>query len=106
MVDIAERMCISRSGVTQSVDRLEKLGLVERVTNRDDRRLVFAVITSAGRALVPRGKDIIEGVASQFITQALDEDQKAALTSVLMKIIHVKASMTPLSLGQPLESAL
>ena len=49
MVDIADQMCISRSGVTQSVDRLEDLGLATRVTDRRDRRLVFAEIT-AGRA--------------------------------------------------------
>src|ERR1700722_11591048 len=49
MLDIADRLCISRSGVTQSVDRLENLGLVSRATKRGDRRLVLAETTPEGR---------------------------------------------------------
>lgn len=89
MVDIADQMLISRSGVTQSVDRLEKLGLVSRVTTRDDRRLVLAVITPAGRAAVPQGRDIIEAVAARYLTQPLTEPQLTTLGKALAKMIEV-----------------
>ena len=86
MVDIADRMCISRSGVTQSVDRLEELGLVERVANREDRRLVLAEITARGCELIPVGCEVIEAVAARFITETLSERQAAALASALAKV--------------------
>jgi DNA-binding MarR family transcriptional regulator len=98
MVDIAERMCISRSGVTQSVDRLEELGLVSRVTQREDRRLVLAAITPAGRTLVPIGQEAIEAVAARLITQQLTERQAASLATALAKLAHNPRDRAP---GRP-----
>jgi DNA-binding MarR family transcriptional regulator len=91
MVDIADRLCISRSGVTQSVDRLESLGLVSRATKQGDRRLVLAEITPEGRTLASAGQPIIEAVACRFVTETLTEDQTAALSSSLAKVAGVPA---------------
>jgi len=95
MVDIADHLCISRSGVTQSVDRLESLGLVSRVTNRGDRRLVLAKITAEGRSLVPAGTQVIEAMADRFVTKALTDRQAAALASFLMKVSAVSSQPNP-----------
>jgi DNA-binding MarR family transcriptional regulator len=95
MVDIADHLCISRSGVTQSVDRLESLGLVSRVTKPGDRRLVLAKITAEGRSLVPGGAQIIETVADRFITDTLTDRQAAALASSLMKVAAVSSQPDP-----------
>ena len=91
MADVAERMCISRSGVTQSVDRLEALGLVKRVTTRQDRRTVLAEITPAGRALVPQGREVIEGVAARYLGHQLGSDESTALAAALAKIVESSA---------------
>ena len=95
MVDIADQMCISRSGVTQSVDRLENLGLVSRAARRGDRRLVLAEITPEGRSLVPAGRQVIEAVAGRFITETLTGPQAAALSSSLAKVAAVSAQRHP-----------
>jgi DNA-binding MarR family transcriptional regulator len=95
MVDIADRLCISRSGVTQSVDRLENLGLVSRAARRGDRRLVLAEITPAGRSLVPAGHQIIEAVAARFIAGTLTDRQATALASSLAKIAAVSTQPAP-----------
>lgn len=94
MVDIADRMCISRSGVTQSIDRLEQLQLVSRETNREDRRLVLAAITPAGRALVPIGHEVINSVAARFITEQLTERQAAALETALSEVAATSAQQS------------
>jgi DNA-binding MarR family transcriptional regulator len=86
MADIAERMCISRSGVTQSVDRLESLGLVVRVSHPQDRRTVLAEITPAGRALVPQGREAIEAVAARYLGGQLSSDESSVLVAALAKI--------------------
>lgn len=52
---LAERIACVKSNVTQLVDRLESEGLVRRVTDADDRRIVRAVITQEGRRKYDEG---------------------------------------------------
>lgn len=49
MSDLADRVLLSRSGLTRLVDRLEKRGYVKREDCPDDARGFFAVITDAGK---------------------------------------------------------
>lgn len=86
MADIAATNCISRSGVTQSVDRLETLGHVTRMTSPNDRRLVLAKITPTGLGLIPIGHQIFEGVAEHFIADRLSVRQSANLLTALAAI--------------------
>lgn len=50
MTDLADRVMLSRSGLTRLVDRLQREGLVERQTCPSDARGTLAVLTGAGRA--------------------------------------------------------
>lgn len=50
MGELAERLVLSRSGITRLVDRLEAGGLVERRDCETDRRGQWAAITETGRA--------------------------------------------------------
>ena len=81
--------------MTQSVDRLENLGLVSGTTRRGDRRLVLAEITPEGRSLVPAARQIIETVASRFITETLTGRQAAALASALAKVVAASRQPSP-----------
>jgi DNA-binding MarR family transcriptional regulator len=49
MNDLADRVLLSRSGLTRLVDRLEREGLVERHACASDARGLFAVLTGPGR---------------------------------------------------------
>jgi len=49
MNDLADRVLLSRSGLTRLVDRLEREGLVERHACPSDARGLFAVLTGPGR---------------------------------------------------------
>ena len=48
MTELADRVLLSRSGLTRLVDRLARDGLVERQACPDDARGTLAVLTDAG----------------------------------------------------------
>jgi DNA-binding MarR family transcriptional regulator len=48
-VDLADELLLTASGVTRLLDGLEAAGYVERAACATDRRVVYAVITGAGR---------------------------------------------------------
>jgi DNA-binding MarR family transcriptional regulator len=48
MSELAERVLLSRSGLTRLVDRLEREGLVRREACTDDARGLFTVVTAVG----------------------------------------------------------
>src|ERR1700710_2078118 len=52
MGDLAEALVITRGGLTKLVDRLVKAGLLERVFCATDRRVSYAALTPAGRAVI------------------------------------------------------
>jgi DNA-binding MarR family transcriptional regulator len=49
MCDVAESVLLSRSGLTRLIDRLEREGLVERVSCPDDARGAYARLTAEGQ---------------------------------------------------------
>jgi len=68
MCDLAEGIMLSRSGLTRLVDRLERDGLVERLSCADDARGAFAGLTDAGRAkLEAAASTHLEGVRRHFL---------------------------------------
>jgi DNA-binding MarR family transcriptional regulator len=46
--ELGQRRNLSPSGISRSVDRLAKLGLLERGANPDDRRSLLVGLTSEG----------------------------------------------------------
>ena len=68
MCDVAESVLLSRSGLTRLIDRLERDGLVERVSCPDDARGAFARLTDAGRAkLRAASQTHLVGVREHFL---------------------------------------
>ena len=68
MCDIAECVLLSRSGLTRLVDRLERDGLVMRVSCDVDARGAFARLTPAGREKLQRAREThLEGVRQHFL---------------------------------------
>ncbi|CAN5716045.1 MarR family transcriptional regulator [soil metagenome] len=78
MGELADRVLLSRSGVTRLVDRLERRGYVGRETCAPDGRGAFAVLTPAGRKVLrsamPRH---LAGVDSHFLEAIGPEDLEA-----------------------------
>ena len=52
--ELASSSLLTSGGMTGRLDQLEALGLVNRVSNPDDRRVLFAELSDAGLALIDR----------------------------------------------------
>ncbi|MEU4507915.1 MarR family transcriptional regulator [Nonomuraea wenchangensis] len=68
MNDLADRVLLSRSGLTRLIDRLQRDGLVTREACPDDARGLFAVLTDAGAGRLGEATPTyLRGIRSQFL---------------------------------------
>ena len=87
MSDLADRVLLSRSGLTRLVDRLESQGLLERATCKSDARGSFAVLTPAGAERLRAARATHRaGVRERFLTR-LTEDEQNLLAGVWERLI-------------------
>jgi DNA-binding MarR family transcriptional regulator len=80
--ELASRLSCVRSNMTQLVDRLEAEGLVERVDDPTDRRLVKAAITAEGRSRYAVGAEAMDKLHVEFSAN-IDPDDRAAFARML-----------------------
>jgi len=86
MSDLADRVLLSRSGLTRLIDRMTTAGFVNRETCPSDRRGAYAVLTSGGMAALQKAWPThARGVAEHF-AKHLDADEAKQLTAVLRRI--------------------
>ena len=79
MAELADRVILSRSGMTRLVDRLEREGLLEREPCDSDARGYFAVLTRAGEELLATARAThLDGVRERFVGH-FDADELATL---------------------------
>ena len=87
MTELADRVLLSRSGLTRLVDRLEREGLVARRACPSDARGTLAVLTDAGLArLRAAAPTHLRGVA-QHVTGRLTASEVAQLSELLAKLV-------------------
>lgn len=68
MCDLAEVLHLSPSGLTRRIDAMVRAGLVAREPSPEDRRVMRAVLTPAGRALLERAApDHVASVRRHFV---------------------------------------
>ena len=95
MVELADSILLSKSGVTRLVDRMEAEGLVTRGSCATDRRIVYAIVTPEGRAALrdamPRH---LESLAQRF-TSHLSPSEIKTLRATLQKILDAHGYGTP-----------
>ncbi len=86
MTELAERVLLSRSGLTRLVDRLVRDGLVERQACPDDARGTLAVLTERGlEALREAWPTHLQGVAAAV--GRLSADEVETLSALLRKLV-------------------
>lgn len=86
--ELADRLSCVRSNITQLVDRLEGEGLVRRVADPADRRLVRAELTTTGRERQLAGAERLRGVQAAFEASLNDAD-RAALERLLRLSVEI-----------------
>lgn len=87
MHELAKRVSRDKSQVTRTVQALEDRGLVLRQPSPLDARAKRVSLTKAGQAAVSKHKDTV-GATINAILQPIGEDEKAALTNVLQRILR------------------
>jgi DNA-binding MarR family transcriptional regulator len=68
MAELADRVLLSRSGMTRLVDRLARDGLLRRELCSDDGRGAYAALTERGEAMLTRARPThLDGVRERFL---------------------------------------
>jgi DNA-binding MarR family transcriptional regulator len=84
---LADRVLLSRSGITRLVDRLEAAGMVERSACATDARGAEALLTAAGLArLRDASRTHLDGVQRYFL-DVVAPDDRAAIERGLGRVI-------------------
>jgi DNA-binding MarR family transcriptional regulator len=81
---IGERLMVHPTSVTNTIDRLERAGLVVRRPNPQDRRGTLAEITPAGRALVTEATGVL--MTAEFGLRGYEDEQLSALFGLLRSL--------------------
>ncbi|MEU9834418.1 MarR family transcriptional regulator [Streptosporangium sp. NPDC048047] len=86
MNDLADRVLLSRSGLTRLVDRLQRDGLVEREACPDDARGLFAVLTDGGAVRLAEATPTYLRAVRTHLLDALDDGELRRCAAALAKL--------------------
>jgi DNA-binding MarR family transcriptional regulator len=84
---LAERIGMTRGGVSKLVDRLVSKNLITRRERDDDRRFQSIALTAAGRRLVPRLAALADQNDEEFF-HPLSAGERAALIATMKKLVQ------------------
>ena len=93
LLELADAVLLSRSGLTRLIDRLEREGLVEREACLTDGRGLYAVLTDAGyERLRAASGTHLRGVQRHFISRLGARDLKT-LQRMLDKLLDESTTL-------------
>jgi DNA-binding MarR family transcriptional regulator len=94
MSELAERLFLSRSGLTRRIDGLVRAGLAARRPCDDDGRGALAALTPAGLGLLERAAPIhVAGVRRYLIAPVAGSDGPAALSGLARGLGRVERAL-------------
>jgi DNA-binding MarR family transcriptional regulator len=86
MADLADRLLLSRSGLTRLVDRLQAAGLVRREADPNDARGTFTVLTDEGLTRLRTAAPMhLSGIQERWLAHFSD-DELVQLGELLARI--------------------
>jgi DNA-binding MarR family transcriptional regulator len=83
---LARDLDLSSGAMTSRLDRLEELGYVRRLRDREDRRGVVVELTDEGRAAWDKAIEV-QGRKEAFFASALSEREQRQLNDLLRKLM-------------------
>lgn len=86
---ISELIFVHPATITSTVDQLQKAGLVRRMASDEDRRIILAKITPAGRALTQQATEALD---QNFFGLAPMTAEEAAELRFLLKRVWARLS--------------
>jgi DNA-binding MarR family transcriptional regulator len=94
MSEIASQLINSPSGMTRIADRLEKDGLIQRETPRDNRRVVLIKLTDRGRKVLGEADEAFREALRQSFSSHLSESELAELRRLMRKVLEGNSAWT------------
>ncbi len=94
MHELAERVVLSRSGLTRLVDRLEAEGLLIRDRSVADRRGAYAVITGQGIEALQQTWPIYSKGIAEYFARSLTLEEAQFLESAFTLILQSNSKST------------
>jgi len=85
MKDLSQRIKKDKSTVTVLVDKLVKLGYVEKTRDLIDTRVVYVTLTERGKELRPELQEISHKLISK-VYKDISEEEQELVVSILSKI--------------------
>jgi len=92
MHELAQRVLLSRSGLTRLVDRLEAEGLLTRDRSVPDRRGAYAVITEQGITALRRAWPVYAQGIVQYFAQWLTQEEAQVFVSALERVLQASSN--------------
>jgi DNA-binding MarR family transcriptional regulator len=86
--DLAQRVGLSKAGITKMMDRLQKAGFVKRVPSKTDRRVIMARLTKRGATVLTRSFELVGRWVEANLRQHLDDNQLLALKDALQTLLE------------------
>jgi DNA-binding MarR family transcriptional regulator len=90
---LAERIGMTRGGVSKLVDRLVTKKLVTRRDRSDDRRFQSIALTAAGRRLIPQLAALADQNDEEFF-HPLSSGERTALIATMKKLVRAHGLQT------------
>lgn len=81
MSEIARKMGHSTAAATGLVDRLQKLGYVQRMHAEEDRRKILVMVTEKGRRMVRRMREELAQSLSKLLA-TMDDGERASVSGL------------------------
>jgi len=91
--EVAERIGMTRGGVSKLVDRLVRKKLVTRKERSDDRRFQAITLTAAGRKLIPQMAALADQNDEEFF-HPLSASERKALIATMRKLVQAHSLVT------------
>ncbi len=98
MQELARRVLLSKSGLSQLFTRLEKRGLVERRGDPENLRVTYALTTEEGREALERAAPAFREEIEERFAGHLDKEEIRAVRRAMRKVIRASGN-EPLSKG-------
>ncbi len=86
MSRLAREVSMTTGGFTKLADRMAREGLIDRRGSSDDRRVVHAALTDAGRELTERAAAVYEQALRSSVLESVSPDGLAGITRVMRDI--------------------
>jgi len=85
---LADKMCLNASTVVRILDGLEEKGLVQRVRNTIDRRVVFVNLTQKGTLLISQSPKVANNLLIDGL-KSLSANKLYTMAAVLSQLVNI-----------------